>query len=195
MTNDLILKNIARYISLTKNESDYFLSLLINQTVKHKQIILQKGTVCTNGIFVNSGVLRSYTNDEKGVEHVINFAPADWWIADSYSYFSGQTAIQTIEVVEDADLFFLSRTNQELLYKEVPKFERFFRILIEKSLVSNQQRIIDGLSLSAKEQYLKFCKRYPTLINTLPRKYIASYIGVTPEFFSKMMAGLLKEGK
>ncbi len=194
MTSDLILKNITRHISLTKNESDYFLSLLVSRTIKHKQIVLQAGTVCNDSIFVSSGVLRSFTSDEKGVEHILNFAPADWWIADLYSFFSGQPAIQTIEVIEDAELFFLSRTNQELLYKEVPKFERFFRILIEKSLVSNQQRIIDGLSLPAKEQYLKFCKRYPTLIHTLPRKYIASYIGVTPEFFSKMMASIVKEG-
>lgn len=193
MDVSLLLQNVARYISLEQWEAEYFTSLLSEHYVKRRHLVLQAGQISSDSIFVSEGVLRSYTTDEEGVEHIINFAPKDWWIADLYSYFSGQPAIQTIEAVEDSCLLFLPRAKQELLYQKVPKFERFFRLLVERSLVSNQQRIIDSLSLPAKEQYLKFCKRYPTLINTLPRKHIASYIGVTPEFFSKMTAGLLKE--
>lgn len=192
MNPDSILKNIAKHIALDEQEKQFFLSLLQTKQAKRKEIILQAGLVSSDSIYVNNGVLRSFTVDENGVEHIVSFAPQDWWIADLYSYFSGQPAIQTIEVVEDAELFLLSRAHQDLLYERVPKFERFFRILIEKSLISNQQRIIDSLSLPAKEQYLKFCKRYPTLINVLPRKYIAAYIGVTPEFFSKMVSSLVK---
>jgi len=87
----------------------------------------------------------------------------------------------------------LSKENQERLYDEVPKMERFFRILIENSLVANQQRLIDNLSFTAEARYDKFTKKHPDLIHCLPQKQIASYIGVTPEFFSKMKARLLKK--
>jgi CRP-like cAMP-binding protein len=87
----------------------------------------------------------------------------------------------------------LSKQNQELLYTEIPKLERFFRILTENSLVANQERLMDNLSLPAEERFEKFCKRYPSLIQKVPQKQIASYIGVTPEFFSKMKSRLLKK--
>ncbi|HEY0246023.1 MAG TPA: Crp/Fnr family transcriptional regulator, partial [Mucilaginibacter sp.] len=87
----------------------------------------------------------------------------------------------------------LSKINQEKLYLSIPKFERFFRILIEKSLVANQQRIVDNLSLTAEERYNIFCKRYPTLIDRLSQKQLASYIGVTPEFFSRMRSEMLRK--
>lgn len=86
---------------------------------------------------------------------------------------------------------FLSKENQEQLYFEIPKLERFFRILTENSLVAHQERLMDNLSLSAEDRFEKFCKRYPTLIQRVPQKKIASYIGVTPEFFSKIKSRML----
>jgi CRP-like cAMP-binding protein len=87
----------------------------------------------------------------------------------------------------------LSKENQEKLYLEIPKFERFFRILTENSLVANQERLMNNLSLSAEERFDKFCEKYPTLVLKIPQKQIASYIGVTPEFFSKMKSRMLKK--
>jgi CRP-like cAMP-binding protein len=116
----------------------------------------------------------------------LSFAPPDWWMADLYSLFSQKPGTLNIEALEDTETILLSKSAQEKLYLEVPKFERFFRILTENSLVANQQRIVDNLSLTAEERYNLFCKRYPTLIDHLPLKQIASYIGVTPEFFSRM---------
>ena len=110
-----------------------------------------------------------------------------------YSLISQKPGILNIEALEDTETILLSKANQERLYLEVPKFERFFRILIEKSLVANQQRLVDNMSLTAEERYNIFCDRYPTLINSLPQKQIASYIGVTPEFFSRMRAAALKK--
>jgi hypothetical protein len=86
----------------------------------------------------------------------------------------------------------LSKVDQEKLYTKVPKFERFFRIIIEKSLIAYQQRLMDNLSLTAQERYLKFCLTYPSIINDIPQKQVAAYIGVTPEFLSKLKAKTLK---
>jgi CRP-like cAMP-binding protein len=130
--------------------------------------------------------LRGYTIDKNGIEHVLSFAPPGWWMADLYSLFSEKPGTLNIEAIEDTDIILLSKFGQEKLYTEVPRFERFFRVLTENSLVASQQRVIDNLSLTAEERYNLFCKRYPTLIDHLPLKHIASYIGVTPEFFSRM---------
>lgn len=187
-TVESLLENISRYVSLTNSEQDKFLTLVIEKKVKKKQILLQEGDVCRQSIFVKQGCLRGYTIDRQGIEHNITFAPAGWWIADLYSLFTGKPGQLFIETTSDSVIQLLSREKQEQLFQEIPKFERFFRILTENALVSNQQRVIDNLSLSAQERYIKFCERYPTLINELPQKHIASYIGVTPEFFSKMLS-------
>lgn len=185
---EALLQNISRYISLTTGEQERFLSLIEEKKVRKKYLLLQEGDVCRQSIFVRQGCLRGYTIDKHGVEHNITFAPAGWWIADLYSLFTGKPGQLFIEVTSDAVIQLLSREKQEQLFQEIPKFERFFRILTENALVSHQQRVIDNLSLSAFERYQKFCERYPGLINELPQKHVASYIGVTPEFYSKMLS-------
>lgn len=190
---DTILNNIARHIALTPEEQQTFVALLEPQTLRQRELLLNEGDVCKNSAFVTQGCLRGYTIDENGYEHVLHFAPTDWWIADMYSLITQQPGTLIVEALEDSSLLLLSKKNQELLYQSVPKFERFFRIITENSLVTYRQRIIDNLSLTAVQRYDAFCKRYPTLIHTLQQKQIAAYIGVTPEFFSKMKASLKKE--
>jgi CRP-like cAMP-binding protein len=184
---EIILQNVAKHIQLTPDEEAHFVGLLRPKSVKRKEMLLQEGEICRNSIFVTAGCLRSYSLDKNGFEHVMAFAPVGWWIADMYSYLSQKPGTMYIEALEPTEVLLLSREQQEKLYLEIPKFERFNRILIENSLVSNQQRLLDNLSLPAQERYLNFCKRYPSLVNSIPRKQIASYIGVTPEFFSKMV--------
>ncbi|MCB0555971.1 MAG: Crp/Fnr family transcriptional regulator [Phaeodactylibacter sp.] len=193
MDTSLILQNISKHIQLTPEEEAHFVSLLKPRSLKRKEMLLQEGEVCRYSTFVTQGCLRSYTLDDNGTEHVLSFAPEDWWIADLYSYFSQRPGTLYIEANQPSEVLQLSKDSQEQLYQEIPKFERFFRILIENSLVSNQQRLLDNLSLPAQERYRNFCQRYPSLVNSLPRKQIASYIGVTPEFFSKMMKKMLRE--
>lgn len=190
---NLLLKNIAKHVSLTDEEEERVLFLTEKHSYKAKTILLKAGEVCTKSFFVTKGILRSYTVDENGVEHVVSFACPEWWIADMYSYLSQRPGQLFIEVNEDAEVIVLTQKNQELLYTEVPKLERFFRILIENSLVSNQQRLIDNLTFSAEARYDKFSKRFQSILPYLPQKQIASYLGVTPEFFSKMKSRMLRK--
>jgi CRP-like cAMP-binding protein len=187
----LILQNIAKHITLSPEEQQHFLSKTEVHHFKAKSILLNSGQVCTHSYFVNSGTLRSFNINDNIVEYVLNFACEGYWIGDMYSLISQKPGNLFIEVLEDAEVVFLSKENQELLYTEIPKLERFFRILTENSLVANQERLMDNLSLSAEERFEKFCKKYPTLIQKVPQKQIASYIGVTPEFFSKMKSKML----
>ncbi len=188
-----ILDNISKIVDLTSDEEQRLLSKLETKQFKAKSIILNAGEVCQYSYFVNSGLLRSFTINDHIVEHVLSFACEGWWIGDMYSLLSQKPGNLFVEVLEDAEVVLLSKENQEILYQEIPKLERFFRILTENSLVANQERLMDNMSLSAEERYEKFCKKYPTLIQKVSQKQIASYIGVTPEFFSKMKSKLLRK--
>lgn len=196
MQTSLIIDSITRHIRLSAEEQQHFLGLLKPKSYKRRQLLLEKGQVCKYSTFVTKGCLRGYTIDQNGLEHVLNFAPVGWWIADMYSLLSQKPGMLNIETHDETEVLQLSKTDQEKLYGDIPQFERFFRIITENSLVSAQQRLMDTLSLTAEERYNNFCRRYPTLIYVLPKKQIASYIGVTPEFFSRMQHKmLLKEKK
>jgi CRP-like cAMP-binding protein len=189
---NLILQNVAKHIQLTAAETDLFSSSLETRTLKSKQFLLEEGQICKHSTFVQSGCLKGFTVDKNGFEHILSFATTGWWIADMYSLITQQPGQLNIQASSPSEVLLLSKTNQEKLYREVPKFERFFRILTENSLVASQQRVVDNLSLSAEERYEHFCEKYPSLVQSLPQKEIAAYIGVTPEFFSKMRSRLLK---
>lgn len=190
---NLILENISKHIALSPEEQEHFLSKTETHHYKAKTILLNSGEVCKNSYFVNSGVLRSFNINDNIVEHVMSFACHGWWISDMYSLISQKPGNLFIEVIEDAEVVVLSKENQEQLYHNIPKLERFFRVLTENALVANQQRIMDNLSLSAEERFEKFSKKYPSLMQQVPQKQIASYIGVTPEFFSKMKSKILRK--
>jgi CRP-like cAMP-binding protein len=189
----LLIDNILKHVALSPQEQELFLSKTETLHYKAKTILLNAGEVCKNSYFVNSGVLRSFNINDNIVEHVMSFACQGWWISDMYSLISQKPGNLFIEVIEDAEVVLLSKENQEQLYHDIPKLERFFRILTENALVANQQRIMDNLSLSAEERFEKFSKKYPSLMQQVPQKQIASYIGVTPEFFSKMKSKMLRK--
>ncbi|MEC4003129.1 Crp/Fnr family transcriptional regulator [Flavobacterium sp. SUN052] len=188
-----ILQNIAKHVSLTSEEEQLFLSKTETKTFKAKTILLNAGEISKHTYFVNSGILRSFNINDNIIEHVLHFACEGWWMGDMYSYISEKPGNLFIEVIEDAEVVIISKENHQQLFNDIPKLERFFRILTENSLVAHQERLMDNLSLTAEERFEKFCKKYPDLIYKVPQKQIASYIGVTPEFFSKMKARMLKK--
>jgi len=186
MTLNLLFTNISKHILLSEAEKNYFHSKLHFRKLKKKEIYIQENQVCESAAFVLSGCLRSYTIDDNGFEHILQFAPTDWWITDMFSFISQKPGTIYIDAIEVSEIILLSRADQLDIFEKIPAFERYFRILTENSLVSYRKRVMDGLSLTAVERYHDFCKRYPTLIECLPQKQIASYIGVTPEFLSKI---------
>ena len=187
MDNSLLLEHIARHITLTSDESAHFTGLLHHRTLKKKQFLNQEGDITKGPAFVTSGLLRSYSIDSNGFEHVIQFAPPGWWVGDMNSMINQTPGVLYVDALEDSEILWMWKADLESLYARIPKFERFFRILAENALGSHQSRLVNILSLSAKDRYTNFCQLYPSLINCLPQKQIASYIGVTPEFLSKML--------
>ncbi|MBT1703948.1 Crp/Fnr family transcriptional regulator [Chryseosolibacter indicus] len=193
MNTELILKNVSKHITLNDAERQFFLSMLESRFIKRKELHLKEGEVCKHSTFIVSGALKGFTIDKQGIEHVINFAIKDWWIGDMYSLISQQPGILNIEALADSEVLMLSRENQHLLYEKVPKFERFFRIIVENSLVASQQRLINNLSLTAEERYLEFMKKYSSILEYAPLHTIASYLGITPEFLSKIRGRMARK--
>ncbi len=191
--HNLILTNIARHIQLNDGETDVFISLLQLKKLRKRQFLVSSGDECRFEYFVNKGCLRQYYLDDKGLEHITMFAPEDWWISDMYGFIYKQPALTTIEALEDTEVFALERSNFEVLVTKVPKFERFFRIILQRAFVSHQRRIIESMSLSSKERYENFIYQYPSLEQRLSQRHIAYYLGVTPESLSRIKAGRLKK--
>ena len=183
----ILLKNIATHISLNNEEEAYFVSFLQHRKIKKKHFLYQEGDINKFQAFVAEGCLRSYSIDKNGFEHVLQFAPPGWWIGDIQSIITQEPGTLYIDAVEDSEVLLLFKKDLEKIYTTVPKLERFFRILAENALATYQHRLIGNLSLSAKERYENFCRLYPSLIQCLPQKQVAAYIGVTPEFLSKML--------
>lgn len=184
MTNDLILSNVAKHITLEKSEVNYFISLLVSKKIPRKTILLKEGYVCNYLNYVHSGVLRAYHIDKEGKESTIMFAVSDWWVTDMYCFLNHKPAMMYIEAIADSCIFQITRGNLEKLFFNVPKFERFFRILMQNAYTREQLRIIENLSLPAEGRYENFLKKYPYMAEALTQKQIASYLGITPEFLS-----------
>lgn len=183
---DLILANFAKHIALDSAETDFVLSLLKSKTIKKKSVLLFAGDVCAAISFITKGCLRTYYTDADGKEHILSFAPEDWWAADTLSFYAQTPAFYTIDALEDTEVLQLGYKDLENLYERVPKFERFFRVLTQNGFVLYQRRIISNLSESAEKRYARFRKTYPSLHRRIAQKHIASFLGITPEFLSQL---------
>lgn len=185
-----ILANLAKHIQLTKGESDHFITLLTIREIGRKELLLKEGNECTTINYLNTGVLRAYYCDSTDNENSIMFALQDWWVTDMQSFVTEKPAMLNIEALEDSIVIQLKRTDLDRLYIQVPKFERFFRIIIQNAYIREQLRIIENLSQPAEERYQNFIQKYPQVVQRVPLKQIASYLGITPEFLSVIRKNL-----
>ena len=183
---NIILRNVSRHITLTKSEAEIFRSLLTYRRYRKRQYVLQEGNVCRQENYVLSGSLRAYHIDRDGFEHVTLFAIEDWWISDLGSILTQTPATLNIDALEDTEVLQIDPPSLDTLYEKVPKFERFFRILLQNAFVVHQRRILDIIARTAEERYEDFSGRYPAFLQRIPQKHIAAYLGITPEFLSRI---------
>lgn len=181
-----LLAHISSYVTLTKEEEELFFSKVKVKKYLKGQFVVQEGDVCMYQNFVLSGALKSFYMNNKGHEHIVGFAIENWWTGDLGSFLLQEPSTYNIQCVENCELAQISFQNMELLYIEIPKLERLFRIVIQRAYVASQKRIVNNLSLIAKENYLKFNEDYPQLVQRFPQYMIASYLGFSPEFLSKI---------
>ena len=192
---NLIIDNVSRFIDLTRLEKQKFISLLTPITVGKREFLMQAGDITSYEYFITRGCLKVYTLDLDGVPHVSMFAVEDYWTGDIASFMTREPTNYYIKAIEDSEILAISKTNQDLLYQEIPKFERFYRILYQRSLISYIKRSNQGISLTAEERYVYFKKKYPHIVRRISQKDLAGYIGITPEFMSQIVSKVNRKPK
>ena len=184
---ELLFQKFDEKINLTEEEKQLSCSFFIPKKLRKKQYLLQEGDVCKYVAFVEKGLLRSYTVSDKGIEHITQFAYEGWWIADQFSFLSGEPSVYNIEAMEDCELLLLTKQAEEQMLEKIPKFERYFRILLQNNLIATQKRLASSLSQTAEERYSELIKSCPeTLPHRIPQHMLASFLGVTPETLSRI---------
>lgn len=187
-STNLIRNNVESKIGkpLTEEEFDLFSGLLQPKTIAPKEILIHGGDRCSNLYFVEKGALYSYLTDNAGNTHVVQFALEDYWISDLYSFFSGKSALYTVEALEPCQLLVLDKTGFQTACDRLPKVERFFRILIQNAYVSAQYRIARAFSAEAEQRYCELVELNPDIVQRIPQFLIASYLGVKPQSLSRI---------
>lgn len=188
-----INNSISRYVNFTDKELDIFNSLLSFKQIPKKTIMLNKGEKCTFDAFVLNGCVRKYYIDENGLEVVLQFAVENSWISDiSFSIYETDVSHVFIETLENSDFLMFSPETKEQLFEQAPKFERAFRILMQRHQAVTQNRLVHSITLTAEQKYDEFLKTYPTIPLRVAQHYIASYLGISAEFLSKIRTRKLK---
>ncbi len=179
-------RNFEKHISLTDSEKQIIASHLKFKSVPRNEVIICQGNKVKEIFFVVSGALRAYHLDSKGKESTVMFAVTDWWITDMNGFATNDRAQVSLEALESSKLIGLDAEDFESLLEQLPKLERFFRILFQRAYIREQSRMLRQLSMDVVARYRSFVEKYPNIIAAISQKQMASYLGVTPEFLSQV---------
>ena len=183
---EILIQNILNHITLSKKELDSFCSLFNQKEVHKKNFLLREGEICKFEGFVIKGLFRVYHIDSNGFEQVLYFAQESWWITDIDSFTNEKPSQLYIQALEDSEVLLISKKDKEFAYNNIPKIEKLFRVMTQKTHIALQRRMIDNLSKTADQRYMDFIEKYPNLFQQLTNVQIAAYLGISHEFLSKI---------
>lgn len=186
MEYDPILEYISRYVELTVEEVNQLTTFFKIKKVKKRQFIVQPGFVCRHKSYVVKGAFRAYLVDNKGKEHTLAFAIEDWWVSDYSSLIYQEPATLFVEALEDFILIQIDFKDEQTFLNEIPKMERFERIITQRSLAFQQKRLLSNFTKTAEERYDEFMSKYSAIANRVPQYALASYLGFSTEYLSKI---------
>ncbi|WOD43525.1 Crp/Fnr family transcriptional regulator [Hwangdonia lutea] len=192
MNNIPFLEYINKYISLSVEDETILLSKIVQRNYLKDQYISQQGDICKSVNFIISGGTKTFYMDKDGQEHIVMFSIEDWWTSDLGSFITQTPADFNVQCIENTQLIQFTYDNLEELYKEIPKLECLFRKIVERAFVASQKRIVRNFSLPVKERYIEFKNKYPQIEQRVPQYMIASYLGVTKEFLSKIKSQIIQ---
>lgn len=181
-----LIQHFTTYLPLNDTEIKEVESRFFERSIKRKQYILQEGDVCKHYTFVVKGCFKMYKVDSNGNEHNLQFSVENGWIGDAGSFYSAKASQLFIEAMEPAVILQIEKSNLLHLFTNYLVFNRIFRVLVENAYVQLQKRVLQNIGSTAEERYLDFTSNYPGLFNRISNVQIASYLGITPEFLSKI---------
>ncbi|MDX6182909.1 Crp/Fnr family transcriptional regulator [Flavobacterium sp. Fl-77] len=183
---ELLKQNIRKHIVLSENETEEFCDLFEEKSIQKKGFLLREGEVCKFEGFVTKGLFRVYHIDQNGFEQILYFVVENWWITDIDSFCNETPSQLCIEALEDSEVLVITKINKEFAYANLPKIEKLFRVMTQKTHVALQRRMIDNLSKTAESRYIEFTEKYPHIIQRLSNIQIAAYLGITNVFLSNI---------
>ncbi|MRX41302.1 Crp/Fnr family transcriptional regulator [Flavobacterium sp. LC2016-23] len=178
--------HIIKRISLSEDEVQEFISCFKITKVKKRQFIIQPDFVPKYRNFVLKGAFRAYVVADEGEEHTIQFAVEDWWISDYNGYIFQKPASMFVMAMEDSIILQIDFESEQKLKLSNHKFETFFRIMAERSFAGMQRRLISNLTKTAEERYQEFEEKYPSIVARVPQYALASFLGMTTQYLSKL---------
>lgn len=186
MPYELLKQNIQKNIQITARELEEICSFFKPHHINKKDFLLTQGSIFNYEGFVVDGCFRIFTIDKKGNENTLYFAAKDWWLMDIDSFMNQSPSDLNIQALEDSKVLLINKTAKNQLYESMPIVEKLFRVMSQKALVAWQRRLIRNHSHTAKERYFFFINNYPNIASKISDKQIASYLGITHEFLSKI---------
>ena len=190
---EVLIRSFLAKASFSEEDLQKCMNYFVPKKIRKRQYVLQEGDVCTKSVFIESGSLYSYTIDDKGTQHVIQFGFEGWWIGDLYSLLTSEPSKMNIEALEDSNVLTIDRQDHFKLLSEVPKYETYYRILFQDAYVALQRRVSSTIGLTAEEKYQRLVNQYHSFINRVPLHLIASYLGVSPETLSRIRKQMLHQ--
>lgn len=190
---DVLRAYLEARASFSESEMTLMRDRFIPTTLPAGEFLQRAGDVARHAAFVATGCLRSYVIDPEGKEHVVQFAPENWWLADGASLMTATPSQYFIDAVEDSELLLIDPASQTHLVDHVPGYAAAFRTGLQRHNAAKDQRIVISLTTTAEERYLEFIGRYPSLIQRVPQWMVASYLGVSPETISRVRKNLSRK--
>lgn len=193
--SELLRSNIESRIAITDEEWNALILVMKPNSFKKREIVLKAGELCEYNTFIIKGCLRTFFTDEKGHDHIFQLGFEDWWSSDLMSYVTGEPANYTIEALEETNVLQIHRDDYQRILVSHPRFERFFRILMQNAYVAAQKRMVESMSYSAERRYLDLVKKYSFMEMRVAQHHIASYLGITPEALSRIKRGIIEKSR
>jgi CRP-like cAMP-binding protein len=190
---DQLIGFFNRFFALDEKECEEVIRLFSPRNIRRKGYLLQEGDVCRHYYFIVSGCFKMFAVDPSGKEHNLQFSAENDWISDLHSFYGEEPSRLYIEAIEPSLVLQIQHEDLLYLFINYHKFDRNFRIITERKYINFQNRILQNISSTAEERYLSFIKQYPALLNRVPNTQIASYLGITPEFLSKIRKKIVTE--
>lgn len=183
---EVLLKYFERGFTLSNEDIAVIRSVFLQKKIKKGELLQREGEIARYGAFVSKGLLRSYVIDNKGKEHIIQFAPENWWISDKTGMEPNSKASFFIDAIEDAELLLIDITGHLELMQKIPGYAASFSVGMQKRGAVKDKRIIHALTATAEERYNDFLESYPSIAQRVPQHMLASYLGITPETLSRI---------